>query len=252
MFFVTPWFYYVSIGLQALCVIHCMRRGNQQKWIWIIVFLPIVGCIAYIFTEMVNGRRLSSNVQDGVGAVFNSVGRIKKLEDNLRFTDTFNNRIALADAYLNAGQTDKAIALYEQSMTGAFTENELLLSRLIAAYYKVKRYDDILPLARKLYKTVPFARSRSHILYALALEQTGQYGQAEKEFETMKARFSNFEARYQYGMFLRRAGRDEEARKTFFTMLDEAPHLSRRERRYSRQWFAYAKDELAKMEKTTA
>lgn len=252
MFFATPWFYYVTIGLQALCVIHCMRRGNQQKWIWIIVFLPLVGCIAYIFTEMVNGRQLSSNVQDGVGAVFNSVGRIKKLEDNLRFTDTFNNRIALADAYLNAGQTDRAIALYEQSMTGAFTENELLLSRLITAYYKVKRYNDILPLARKLYKTVPFARSRSHILYALALEQTGNSGQAEKEFETMKARFSNFEARYQYGMFLRRAGRDEEARKTFLTMLEEAPHLSRRERRYSRQWFVYAKDELAKMEKATA
>jgi len=182
-----------------------------------------------------------------VGAVFNAVGRVKRLEDNLRFTDTFNNRMALADAYMATGQPDKGIDLYEKSMTGAFTENEYLLTRLINAYYQVKRYDDILPLARRLYKSVPFARSRAHILYALALEQTGQPELAEKEFGLMKARFSNFEARYQYGMFLRRAGRDGEAKTTFVTMLEEAPHLSRRERRYSSSWFAYAKDELTKM-----
>jgi len=244
--FANPWFYYLTIGLQALCAIHCMRSGTQQKWIWIIVFLPIVGCIAYIFTEIITRRQMGS-VQEGVGAVFNSVGRIKRLEDNLRFTDTFNNRMALADAYLGSGQTDKAIALYENSMTGAFTENEYLLTRLITAYYKVKRFDDILPLARKLYKSVPFARSRAHILYALALENTGRSDLAEKEFDTMKARFSNFEARYQYGMFLRRAGRDGEAKTVFGTMLEEAPHLSGRERRYSREWFVYAKDELTKM-----
>lgn len=246
MFFANPLFYYISIGLQAICVIHCMRRGNQQKWIWIIVFLPVVGCIAYIFTEMVSRRQIS-DVQEGVGVVFNSVGRIKRLEDNLRFTDTFNNRIALADAYIAAGQTDKAIALYEQSMTGAFTENELLLTRLITAYYKVERYADIIPLAQKLYKSVTFARSRAHILYTLALENTGRHDLAEKEFATMKARFSNFEARYNYGMFLRRAGRDGEAKTTFTTMLEEAPHLSRRERRSSSHWFAYAKEELGKM-----
>ena len=246
MFFANPWFYYITIGLQAICAIHCMRRGNQNKWIWIIVCLPIVGCIAYIFTEMVTRRQIS-DVQEGVGAVFNSVGKIKRLEDNLRFTDTFNNRMALADAYMNAEQTHKAIDLYENSMTGAFTENEYLLTRLITAYYKVKRFEDIIPLARKLYKSVPFARSRAHILYALALENTGRADLAEKEFTTMKARFSNFEARYQYGMFLRRAGRDGDAKTTFATMLEEAPHLSRRERRYSSNWFAYAKEELTKM-----
>lgn len=246
MLFANPWFYYITIGLQAICAIHCMRRGNQQKWIWIIVFLPVVGCIAYIFTEMITTRQIS-DVQENVGSLFNSVGRIKRLEDNLRFTDTFNNRIALADAYLAAGQTQRAIDLYEQSRTGAFTENELLLTRLITAYYKVERYADIIPLAQKLYQSVAFARSRAHILYALALENTGRRDLAEKEFTTMKARFSNFEARYQYGMFLRRAGRDGEAKTMFTAMLDEAPHLSRRERRTSSNWFAYAKDELSKM-----
>jgi hypothetical protein len=248
MFFASPYLYYVTIGLQALCAIHCIRRGNQNKWIWIIVFLPVIGCIIYIFSEMIPHRGLPA-VKVDVGAVLNPGGRIKKLEDNLRFTDTFNNRMALADAYLAAGMTDKAIDLYESSRTGAFTENEYLLTQLITAYHKVKRYDDILPLARKLYKSVPFARSRAHIIYALALENTGRPDLAEKEFATMKARFSNFEARYQYGRFLRRAGRDDEAKALFTAMLEEAPHLSRRERRYSGDWLFYTKDELAKMNK---
>ncbi len=247
MFFGNPYFYYVTVGLQALCVIHCIRRGNQSKfwWIWLIIFVPVIGCIAYLFSEILAGSELSG-VQNGVEQVFNSVGRIKKLEDNLRFSDTFNNRMALADAYLAAGQTDKAIALYESSMTGAFTENEYLIKQLIAAYYKVKRFNDILPLARKLYNSPAFARSKAHILYTLALENTGRPDLAEKEFSTMKARFSNFEARYQYGMFLQRNGREEEGRAVFNAMLDEAPHLSRREKRYNRQWFFNAREELTR------
>jgi hypothetical protein len=251
----NPYFYYVTIGLQAFCAIHCIRRNNTNKWIWMIVFIPIAGSIAYLFTEVFSGKGLTSgisNVQEGVGAVFNPTGGIKKLEDNLRFTDTFNNRVALADAYLQAGQTEKAISLYESSRTGAFTENEYLLTQLIRAYYKVKRYDDILPLARKLYGSIPFQRSSAHILYAMALENTGRADLAEKEFSTMKGRFSNFEGRYQYGMFLRRAGRDEEARNVFSAILDEAPHLSRRERRYNQNCFFYTREEMNKMNKGVA
>jgi len=37
-------------------------------------------------------------------------------------------------------------------------------------------------------------------------------------------------------MFLRRADRDDEAKTLFTAMLEEAPHLSRRERRYSGDW----------------
>lgn len=243
--FYSPYFYYIIIGLQAICAIHCIKKGNP-KWIWLILFLPFIGCMIYIFTEMFTGRELQ-NVQQGVGAVFNPGGRIKKLEDNLRFSDTFNNKVALADAYLQAGQTTKAIALYESSLTGNFIENEYVLRQLIIAFSIVKRYADVVPLAKKLYRLPQFPRSKAHILYAIALEHTGQAEQAETEFKMMKARYSNFESRFQYGQFLQRANRQEEARQLFTEMLDEVPHLSSVERRSSSTWFAQAKDELRKM-----
>lgn len=245
MFFSNPYFYYIIIGLQAICVIHCIRKGSLNNWIWVIIFLPLVGCIAYIFTEMFT-RNDMKNVQQGVGTVFHPSGKIKKLEENLRFADTFNNKVALADAYLEAGQTNRAIGLYESSLTGNFTENDLVLKQLILAYARVQRYADIIPVARKIYKQPEFARSKAHILYAIALEHTGDVEQAEKEFRMMKARYSNFESRYQYSRFLMRVNRPEEARQLLVEMLEEAPHLSHIEKRTSRAWLAKAREDLRK------
>ena len=246
MFFFNNYFYFAELGLQAICAIHCMRKGTQNKWIWVIVFIPVIGCLAYLFTGILPVRNFGG-WQEGISGIFISpAGRIRRMENNLRFTDTFNNRVMLADAYLATGRTNAAIELYESSLTGAFEENEHVLIQLIVAYHERQQYDRVLPLAKRVYSRPQFARSKAHILYAIALEKTGEAAMAEQEFRKMKARFSYFEARYQYGLFLQRAGRKEEARQTFADIVDEAPHLSSRERRDSHTWIRQAKDELKK------
>lgn len=245
MFFTGSYLYYIPIALQAICVIHCMRTGNQ-KWIWLIIFLPVIGALIYFFSEILTGNKINQ-VTSGVGSVLNPGGSIKKLEEQLRFSDTFQNRIALADAYLANGHTQNAIDLYEHSLTGVFTENEYLIKQLIVAYANVGRFADILPLAKKLYNTPQFIRSREHMIYAIALENTGNSEQAEKEFKSMNSRFAYFEARYQYALFLIRAQRQAEAKDLLEAMIHEGGHLSSRERRASQQWISNAKEELKKL-----
>ena len=247
MFFFNPNFYYVTIALQAFCVFHCIRKGNQNKWIWIIVFLPVVGCLIYFFTEIANGRDIQK-VQSGLGEVLNPSGSIRKLEENLRFADTFNNRIVLADAYLHSGEVDKAINLYEDSLKGAFTENEHVLSQLVLAYYKKQRYKELIVTAEKIYHLPQFPFSRPHILYAQALAKEGFKEKTEKEFKKMNGKYSHYEGRYYYGLFLLNEGRTEEAHKLFSEISSEASHLSSREKRYYREWFVKTKEELKKME----
>jgi hypothetical protein len=246
MFFFSTPFYVFTVVLQAICVIHCVRRGNTNNWIWLIVFLPLIGSLVYIFTEIIN-RRDIQKVQSGMGAVFNPSGAIKKLQENLRFSDTFTNRVALADAYLGAGQTVKAIELYESSLYGNFEENEYVLNRLIQAYYTEHRYAEIIPLAKKIYSLPQFARSRSHVMYATALGYTGQPELAEKEFKSLKTRFSTYEARYQYGLFLERSNRVQEAKELFTEVLDESTHLGSREKRFNREWIAQIREQLKRM-----
>lgn len=246
LFFFSPTFYIITVLFQAICVIHCIRKGNQQKWIWLIVFLPMIGSIVYFFTEIFTDRQMRS-VQSGMGELVNPSGTIRKLEDNLRFSDTFNNRVALADAYLKAGQPGKAAPLYESSLTGAFTENEYAISQLILAYYAEKRYTDIVAIAPKIYRQPQFPRSRAHILYAMSLANTGRDEQAEQEFAGMRGRFSNFEARYYYALFLQKNNRIDEAKKLLQDIADEVPQLSNVERRYNRQWTGLCRDLLKKL-----
>jgi hypothetical protein len=243
--FFPSYFYVISIVLQIICVIHCIRNNNQQRWIFVIIFLPLIGCVVYFFSEIVNVRNMG-DIQSGLGTMLNPAGRIRRLENNLRFADTFNNRVMLADAYLGIGRVDEAIELYTSSLTGAFTENDYVFRQLISAYFIKQRYQDLIPYARKIYNHPEFQRSRAHIQYACALGYIGDGEGAEREFKKLKTRFSAFEARYQYGLFLERAGRTDEARHLFKDMTEEARHLSPRERRYNRAWILKAKEELGR------
>ncbi|MXV14253.1 hypothetical protein [Hufsiella ginkgonis] len=247
MSFINTNYYYVIVGLQALCVFHSFRRGTQGRWLFVIVLLPVVGCLAYIYSEILANRRVKTPNID-LAAVFNPGARIKRLEDALRFSDTFNNKIRLADAYLEAGYNNRAIAVYEPALTGAFAENEHGLSQLVIAYFNEERYDDAIRAAKKVYRASQFNRSKAHIIYAQALERNGQPDLAEKEFKAMKGRYSCFEHRYHYGEFLKRAGRHGDAQQVFGEMMDEAPHLGAVEKKTSRVWINKAKEELKKME----
>lgn len=236
-------YYYLVIGLQAICAFHCIRRGNQQKWIWLIVFLPLIGCFIYIFTEIINKNQIQG-VQSNISSALNPSGRIRKLEDNLRFSNTFNNNIALADAYLSTGRTDEAIEIYERSLTGAFSENEHVLTKLINAYYEKERYNDVVTIVSKVYRQLKFNRSREHMLYALALDKLGNTEKAENEFKMMNGNFSYYEPRYEYGLFLERIGRIDDSIMIFEEITAEEKHLSSAERRDNRKWFSLAKEKL--------
>jgi len=82
------------------------------------------------------------------------------------------------------------------------------------------------------------------VLYAKALENTGELEAAENEFKAMKGRYSNFEQRYEYGLFLLRTDRPEDARQIFAQITEEAPHLSNMEKRASRTWINKSREEL--------
>ncbi len=239
--------YYISFILQAICAIHCIRKGNQNKWIWLIVFLPLIGCIAYIFTEMFTKNDMN-NVQSGMSSVFNPAGKIKKLQENLRFRDTFDNRIALADAYLDAGQPDAAIVLYENSLKGTFAEHEHGNMQLIRAYYDKQRYEDVLSIGKKVYNLPQFKRSRAQTLYAAALGFTGRNEEAEKEFRSMNGKFSNYESRYHFAKYLIRNNRTDEAKRLLVEMQNEIAHLDSAQKRYNKIWLSKVKDELKNLE----
>lgn len=245
-FLFNPYFYYLTIALQIICVFHCLKNGNEQKWIWLIVFMPMVGCIVYFFSEIVNKNNVAT-MQQGLGTFINPTGSIKKLEKELKFSNTFQNKVALADAYFLANRIDEAVALYESCLTGTFTENEHVNIQLIHCYFKQKRYSDIISKAKIVYHIPQFQNSKAHIIFAQTLAAISEVNLAENEFKKMNAKFANYESRYQYSLFLVDQNRREEAKQLLQEMLNEKKHLSSYEKRASKQWLNLANDQLKKM-----
>ncbi|WP_207531895.1 hypothetical protein [Desertivirga arenae] len=236
-------YYYFIIGLQAVCVFHAMKNGNQGKWIYLIVFLPVIGCLIYLFTEVINKRHVSS-IQSDVVNIVNPGARIKELERKFKFSETLANRQALADAYLEKGLYEQAIDLYEPALTGLFENNEHIINQLIRAYFAKERYEDILRIAPRIAGSFNFSKNRSALLYALALEKSGKAEEADKQFKALNHRFSNYEARYNYGQFLIRSDRIKEADSLFSTIVNEASQMSRKDMRDSKVWIDKAAKEL--------
>ncbi len=243
MFEVFYGYYYLIIVFQAVCVIHALRNGLLQKWIWLIVFLPLIGSIAYFFTEIIQKRHVNK-VQNNVGQLINPGGRIRDLEKKFRFSDTFTNRIVLADAYLNKQLFEEAIELYESGLTGVFEDNEHVVIQLMKAYFSVGRYEDVVKLAEKIKNNAHFSSTTGSLVYAQALEKIGNIEAAEKQFSAMNHRFSNYEARYLFGEFLKRNNRMEQAQKQFQQIVDEAEQMNRKEKSHSITWINKSKEEL--------
>lgn len=235
-------YYYLVLILQGYCVYHSYRRGTHSKWVWIIVFLPLIGCVVYIFQEIIKRRHISE-ITGRVGELVNPGGRISDLEKQLQFSNTFNNRVALADAYLEAGMNQKALDLYETSLQGLFENNEHVIKQLIYAYYALERYEDIVKIAPRVRNSVNFSKTRANLLYAFALEKTGNTTQPEIEYQAMNHRYANFEARYHYGLFLLKQQRREDAALVFYDMVEEGRHMSRREKGDGAAWIAKAEQE---------
>ena len=53
-------------GLQLLCLAHVMRTGRPCQWLFIIVTLPLVGCLAYLFIEILPEVRHSRAARQAV------------------------------------------------------------------------------------------------------------------------------------------------------------------------------------------
>jgi hypothetical protein len=56
MYFGGGNYYYIVFILDAICAIHSIRRGTQQKWLWIIFVLPVFGSLYYIYSEILSNR----------------------------------------------------------------------------------------------------------------------------------------------------------------------------------------------------
>ncbi len=228
MFSLYADYYYIVMGLQGFCLYHAYKNNNQQKWFYIIIFLPLIGCLIYLYDNFYSRRKIS-NISEGVKGIVNSNRQIEKLEQKVKFSDTFNNKMSLGDAYFEKSRYEDAIKMYESCRTGFYQNNEELIQRLTDVFFAKRDFEKII----ELYKiTVPIGDSK--VKYAWALHYQGQTEKAEKIFIELNKRFTNISARVEYAKFLIENGKPKDAQNLLSDIVEEYDSMSGYEKNLKR------------------
>jgi hypothetical protein len=203
-------YYYLTIALQIYCIYHAYKNKSSYYWYFIIFFLPVIGCLVYLFTQVINKKDVSS-ITEEITTIINPTKKIKDLEKELKFANTFQNRINLADGYAKIKEYQKAIELYENSLSGTFINDPHTINKLVKCYFKIDDYEKVILYSKRIDLDKEFKESIS--FYALSLEKKGNFEEAEIEFKKVDRRFSNYEERMELVQFLIRRNKKDEAKE---------------------------------------
>jgi hypothetical protein len=241
----------IPVILQIICIVHVVKKGRGTGWIYVIVFIPIAGCIAYFIVEILpelRRGRVVDNLKDTINNAVVPGKKLKDLEQKLYFSDTFDNRMKLADEYSRCGFFDKAIGIYDKCLDGVYCDDPLIIYKMSLAYYGKKDYANASSSIKKLAsKDMTFKKYDEWKLYVLIVEQNGDNELTEKEYARLVERNPNYEAIYLYGMFLKKIGKTEDATARFNDIIFQGNQIRGYSFHNNREWIRKAKSEIRSM-----
>ncbi|WP_298780182.1 CDC27 family protein [uncultured Polaribacter sp.] len=229
--------YYLTIALQVFCIYHAYKNSSNYYWYFIIFFIPLIGCIVYLFTHVFNKKDVV-NIAEEITTIINPSKKIKDLEKELAFSNTFQNKINLADAFLENRDYNNAILLYNKALEGNFKDEPYTLNKLINCYFETSKFEKVIEIANKINIDKDF--KESVYLYGLALEQTGNFKDAEIQLKKVDIRFSNYDNRLELSKFLIRRNKKNEATEVLQEIISEINSMTKVNSRKYRSVFSEA------------
>jgi len=217
--------YYLTIALQVFCVYHMYKHKNSYYWIFLIIFLPVVGCLVYLITQVYSKRDVD-RFQEDFTTIINPTKKVKDLERTLEFSETFQNRVNLADAYLEIKDYNNAITQYKNAIVKDFNNNKYVIFQLIQCYYRVEDYDKVVFYAEKVKHLTEFKGSKAQFFFGMSLAELGQIDLAEIQLKAINQRYSNYDERLALAQFLVDKNKTTEAKELLEEIYNESLHMT--------------------------
>ncbi len=204
----------IAIGL----AVHAMKTGRSPWWLFILLFLPYIGSIAYVLVEIVPElfrTRAARQVGSGIGTMLDPDKEWRARMAQAELVDSVNSKRALAEECEKRGQWQDAIRLYQAAATGIFADDPAVLLGLARAQLGSGDAQACLETLHKLEEQGNLRNQEAHLLLARALEATGRAAEALEEYEGVSRYYAGFEARSRYALLLLKQGSVEQARALF-------------------------------------
>jgi len=237
------WFI-LSIAIQALLIIHAIKTGRNQIWIWVIALLPVAGPVAYIAVEMLPelfGSRGARRTMRSMKKALDPGADLRRYETEMRLTGDVASRQRYAAELFRQGRHDEAIAAYRQVLTGLYEHDPNLMLGLAQAQFAQGDAPGARATLDELIRLNPdFKSPHGHLLYARALETEGNVAKAIEEYRVVSHTYPGAEAAVRFAQLLKAQGQDEESRKVARELLDEARIAPSHYRRAQKEWLDVA------------
>ena len=230
----------LSILIQVILIIHVIKTGRNQIWIWVLALLSIPGAIAYIVVELlpdVFRSRTAQRTARGLKKAMDPTADLRRFENEARVTGNVAAKQRYAEELSRQGRYDDAIDQFKQALTGLYEHDpNLLLGIARAQFGKADAagaratLDDIIRL------NPDFKSPEGHLLYARSLESEGNTAKAIEEYRVLAASYPGAEAAVRYAQLLKAQGREDEARKVVRELLEQARIAPAHYRKAQKSW----------------
>jgi hypothetical protein len=229
-------FYPWGVILQALAIVHFVRRRPDGYWLWIIIMGGGLGALVYILVEVAPDASLLRGSLQGMSRR----GRIRALESAILDNPAVGNFEELADLYLEDGKFARARDLYDRVISPRTDSLDPYYRRGIAALELQDFPAAINDLERVVIKDPKYDLHRAIGLLAHAHARNGNTDRANALFEQATLLSTLSETYYNYASFLAAQGRAAEARDWAQRILAKKPTMPRYLKRRERPWFRNA------------
>lgn len=238
-------FYPYGVVLQALAIVHFIRRRPEPFWIWIIIFGGGLGALVYIAVEMLPDVGLLR----GTLQVFPRRKRIRYLEAAIIDNPSVGNFEELGDLYLEERQYAKARECFDRAIARRSDAPDAFYRRALAAIELGDLGAAADDLTTVVHMDPKYDYHRAGGLLAHVLAQAGRHDEAARQFAEVTQTSTLSETQYNYASFLASVGRTAEAREWAQRILAKKPTMPAYMRRRERPWFRRAATLLKKLPK---
>jgi hypothetical protein len=233
--------YAIQVGL----VIHVIKTGRNQLWIWVLILLPFgLGAIAYLAVEILPAlfrSRTAQRTARGFRKAMDPGADLRRYEQEARVAGNVASRQRYAEELVRHQRYQEAIAQYTQALTGLYQHDPNLMLGLAQAQFGKGEARTARETLDELIRQNPEFRSPAgHLLYARALEAEGNVAKALEEYRVLAPAFPGAEASVRYAQLLEKQGRRAEAQTVARELIEQARIAPGHYRRAQRQWLQAA------------
>jgi hypothetical protein len=233
-------FLILSIAIQAGLIIHVIKTGRNQIWIWVLALLSYAGIIAYIAVELLPDlfrSRTAQRTARGFKRAMDPEADLRRYESEARLSGGVAAKQRYAEELSRHGRHDEAITQYREALTGLYEHDPNLMLGLAQAQFAKGDATAARSTLDDLIRLNPDFRSpHGHLLYARALESEGNFQKALEEYKTLAPAYPGAEAAVRYAQLLKTQGRRDEAQKVARDLLEQARIAPAHYRKAQKSW----------------